>query len=85
MTVVSIWDALESTGSGTGLSADRNEEIRFLIHQDNENFPEVELIFYQYDSSNCLVSLNGDLRLFVDRSAIVDLEEQINEMFLDLN
>ncbi len=84
----SIWDALdalESTGSGTGLSADRNEELRFLIHQDNENFPEVELIFYQYDSSNCLVSLNGDLRLFVDRSAIVDLEEQINEMFLDLN
>ncbi|MCD8375810.1 MAG: DUF4340 domain-containing protein [Oscillospiraceae bacterium] len=83
----SIWDALDalaSTGSGSGLSTDRTVEISFTIYQDNENYPQVELTFYQYDSSSCLVSLNGEARLFVSRSDIVSLAELVNETVLDL-
>ncbi len=83
----SIWDALdalESTGSGSDLSTDRTVEISLIIYQDNESYPQVELTFYQYDSSNCLVSLNGEARLFVARSDIVSLTELVNEAVLDL-
>ncbi len=84
----SIWnalDAMESTGSGTDLTPERAEEISFVIHQENENFPEVDLAFYQYDSTNCLVSLNGETRLFVDRTSVVDLVELVNGIVLDLD
>lgn len=84
----SIWDALDalvSTGSDSSLSADRTAEISFTIHQASDSFPEVELTFYQYDSTSCLVSLNGEVRLFVSRSDIVSLIELVNETVLELN
>lgn len=63
---------LEVTGSDNG-AAPGTEEIAFTFHQDKENFPTVALTFSQYDSSSCLVTLNGESRLLVSRDGLLDL------------
>ena len=40
----------------------------------------MELVFYQYDSSTCLVSLNGETHLLVDRADVTDLAELVAEL-----
>ena len=75
-------DAMTSAGYATGIEPERSEEIRFLFRQDNEAFPEIELVFYQYDSTQCLVTLNGGSTVFVARSQVVDLVESITQLIL---
>ena len=74
--------ALSSTGSGENLTPQRDAEIRFLFHRNTESFSEVELTFYQYDSTSCLVGLNGETRLFVSRDDIVSLAEAVRDLVL---
>lgn len=83
LNVLDMLVAMESTGSKDGIEPERAEEIRFVLHRDNENFPEVELAFYQYDSTSCLVSLNGESRLFVAREDVTDVVEAFNQMVLE--
>ncbi|MGN0968565.1 MAG: DUF4340 domain-containing protein [Oscillospiraceae bacterium] len=80
--VLDSLEALNSTGSGEGLTPTRSAEIRFLFHRDADTFREVELTFYQYDSSSCLVSLNGETRLFVSRDSVVSIVEAVNALVL---
>lgn len=63
---------LEVSGSDAG-AAPGTEEIAFTFHQDKEAFPTVTLTFSQYDSSSCLVTLNGESRLLVSRDGLLDL------------
>lgn len=68
-------EALSSTGSAEGVSTALGEEIAFTFHRDSENFAEVELVIYGYDSASCIAVLNGGSALFVPREevqAIVD-------------
>ena len=68
-------EALSSTGSAEGVSTALGEEITFTFHRDSENFAEVELVIYGYDSASCIAVLNGGSALFVPREdvqAIVD-------------
>ena len=64
--------ALIDSGSDAG-AAPGTEEIAFTFHQDKEAFPTVTLTFSQYDSSSCLVTLNGESRLLVSRDGLLDL------------
>ena len=75
-------EALNSTGNGEGLTPTRSAEIRFIFHRNADTFREVELTFYQYDSSSCLVSLNGETRLFVSRDSVVSIVEAVNALVL---
>lgn len=80
-----IWDALddlESTGYATGLTPERREEIRFVIRREHDTFPEVELVIYQYNSTSCMVTLNGEATVFVARDAVVSLVEEVNSLVL---
>ena len=77
--LMSSLDAMESTGSAEGASPGA-QELRFTFHQDSESWPQVELVFYQYDSSTCLVSLNGETRLLVDRADVTDLADTVAEL-----
>ena len=43
----------------------------------------MELDFYQYDGSYCIVSLDGDELNYTDRAAVVDLKEAVNSVVLD--
>lgn len=80
--VLTALTALSASGSQDGVAPERGEEIRFLFHQNHTGFPTVELVFYSYDSSSCLVSLNGETRLFVDREEVVSIVEQVNALVL---
>lgn len=75
-------DGLESTGYATGLAPERSEEIRFVIRRDRETFPEVTLSIFQYNSTSCLVTLNGEATVFVDREDVVSLMEAVNDLVL---
>ena len=81
--VLSALTSLTSTGSGSGLAPERSEEIRFLFHRNTDSFQTVTLAFYQYDSASCLVSLNGEARLFARREDVVSLVEEDNALVLD--
>lgn len=73
-------EALSSTGSAEGVSTALGEEIAFTFHRDSENFAEVELVIYGYDSASCIAVLNGGSALFVPREdvqAIVDTVEAL--------
>lgn len=73
-------EALSSTGSAEGVSTALGEEIAFTFHRDSENFAEVELVIYGYDSASCIAVLNGGSALFVQREdvqAIVDAVEAL--------
>lgn len=81
----SILDALDdliSTGYAAEDPAENPEEIRFVIHQNNQNFPEVELVFYRYNSTSCMVTLNGEPTVFVNRADVVSLVETVNDQVL---
>ena len=81
----SILDALDdltSTGYAAEDPGENPEEIRFVIHQNHQNFPEVELVFYRYNSTSCMVTLNGEPTVFVNRADVVSLVETVNDQVL---
>lgn len=72
--------SLSASGSGAGLSPSRDAEISFLFHRNTDSFQEVELTFYPYDSNSCLVSLNGETRLFVSRTDVASIVETVKAL-----
>ena len=83
--VSDIWDALdglETKGYATGIAPERSEEIRITFFREHDAYPEVELVFYQYDSTQCLTTLNGESTLLVSRADVVDLAEEITLLLL---
>lgn len=80
---MNILDGMAFSGYATGITPERSEEIRLVIHRENENFPDVEIVFYQYDSTKCLVQLMGESTVFTAREDVVALIEEINSMVLD--
>ena len=82
-----ITDALDSIQDleVTGSDADATpgtEELAFTFYQDKENFPTVTLVFSQYDSS-CLVTLNGESRLLVSRTDLLDLVDTLQDLLAE--
>lgn len=55
-------------------------DINFVFHRSTEGYKEVELIFYAYDSTDCLVSLNGEARLTVSRSSVENIINDISNL-----
>lgn len=43
----------------------------------------MELVFYQYDSGSCLVGLNGETRLLVDRDSLLEIIETLRELLTE--
>lgn len=85
---VDITDALDSIQdlAVTGSDADATpgtEELSFTFYQDKENFPTVTLVFSQYDSSSCLVTLNGESRLLVSRTDLLDLVDTLQDLLAE--
>lgn len=85
---VDITDALDGIQdlAVTGSDADATpgtEELAFTFYQDKENFPTVTLVFSQYDSSSCLVTLNGESRLLVSRTDLLDLVDTLQDLLAE--
>ena len=78
-----VFDYIQSlypTSSGAAKTPERQAEISFVFHRSTERYNEVELIFYAYDSTDCLVSLNGEARLTVSRSSVENIINDINNL-----
>lgn len=73
--LLSSLNFLDSAGAAPTAEPQRSAQLSFLFHRNTETFPEVELIFYQYDSTTCLVSLNGEIRLTAAREDVDGLAE----------
>lgn len=81
--ITQLLDGMTYTGyAGTGVP-ETGEEIRFVIHRNHPTFPEVELSFYRYNSSDCLTVLNGEPTVYVSREDVVALVETVNGEVLD--
>lgn len=61
----------------------KQRELALTFYQDSERYPEVELVFYQYDSGSCLVGLNGETRLLVDRDSLLEIIETMRELLTE--
>lgn len=59
------------------------EEIRMTLTLDLEGEPQVELVLYRYDGTNCLAVVDGAPVALVLRSAVVDLVESVNQIVLN--
>ena len=81
-----VFDYIQSlypTSSGAAKTPERQEEINFVFHRSTEGYKEVELIFYAYDSTDCLVSLNGEARLTVSRSSVENIINDISKLITE--
>ena len=58
------------------------EEIRMTVHLDNENFPQIETVFYRYDGTNCLATVDGEPFAYITRDKVVDLIEAVHGIVL---
>lgn len=79
-----IQSALESITAAefTDEAPAGQQEIRLTLHLTDENFSQVEIVFYRYDGSNCLATVDGDSFALVSRSSVVDLMEAVNAIVL---
>lgn len=73
--VLTLLDDMESTGTLSGSDPELGDEITFVFNRNTDSFQTVTLTFSQYDSSSCLVTLDGETRLLVDRTSVDELIE----------
>ena len=66
--------------SGSEKEPDMSMLLRFTFHRNTDKFRTVVLEFYDYDSGNCLVSLDGTARLLVSRSDLSALLESVRAL-----
>lgn len=78
--VLTSLTAMDSNGYGTGITPECSAEISFRITRDQNE--DVELTFYQYNSTSCLVTLNGESTVTVAREDVVELVEAVNGIVL---
>ena len=81
--VTDALDSMTSSDSEEDATAEGTAQIAFVFTQDSENFPQVTLELYQYDSSTCLARLNGEARLLVADDTVSSLLETVSELFAE--
>lgn len=81
--VLSDLSAISTTGSLNGQIEVETDEIAFVFHLNNSDYPEIALTFHQHNSTDCTVTLNGETRLLIPRSDVVDLKEAVLSLTLD--
>ncbi len=59
------------------------QEIKLTLHLDHEYFPQIEIVLYRYDGTNCLAAVDGESFALVSRSDVVDLIEAVNAIILN--
>lgn len=63
-----------------GETPKREAVLSLVFHRENEKHPRTELVFYSYDSSDCLVTLDGKSTVFVDRYSVNSLVDRIRSL-----
>lgn len=71
---------MTSSGYATGITPEGEPEITFRILRDRESFSEVTLCFYAYNSSSCLVTLDGVSTVTVKRETAAELVSSVEKL-----
>ena len=58
------------------------QELGLTLYLTDENFPQVDIVLYRYDGTNCLAVVDGKSFALVSRSSVVDLIEAVNAIVL---
>lgn len=56
---------LNSAGYAEAVVPEQEPLLKYVFYRNTENFARVELSIYPYDSTNCLVVLNGESTVFI--------------------
>lgn len=75
--VLQTLTGLASSGYATGMTPEGESRIRFRIYRDRAVFSEVELAFYTYNSTDCIVTLDGTATVTVSRENVDGLVEEM--------
>lgn len=79
-TVLEDLTDMESSGYATGLTPEGESRIAFQICRDRAAFGEVELAFFTYTSTDCVVTLEGSATVTVSREKVEALIQKISEL-----
>lgn len=71
---------MTSSGYAAGITPEGEPEITFRILRDRENFSEVTLCFYAYNSTSCLVTLDGVSTVTVKRETAAELVSSVEKL-----
>lgn len=79
--MLSAVNSLTATADASG-SAGEEPLLTFTFHRSTgDDFAELTLTLYAWDTGSCLASFSGEGSRLVDRSAVTDLTEQIQALF----
>ena len=75
-------EKLSFVNYATGLTPDETKEMfRVVFHLKSGNFETVEVVIYGYTSTECLVTLNGEATIKVERSDVNTLVTDTEKLF----
>ncbi len=69
--------------SFTDAEAAGKEEIRVVVHMENDHADTIVIVLYRQDGANCLCEVNGESTALIPRSNVVDLIEAVNTIVLN--
>lgn len=79
--MLSAVNSLTATADASGSAGDE-PLLTFTFHRNTgDDFAELTLTLYAWDTGSCLASFSGEGSRLVDRSAVTDLTEQIQALF----
>ena len=75
-------ELLNMTGAdyANGEEPKREVELKFRFSRESETHPVTELCFYPYDSTYCLVTVDGSSTVFVARYDVSSLADQLHSL-----
>lgn len=71
---------LASSGYATGMTPEGENRLTFRVYRDRAAFSEVELAFHTYNSTDCIVTLDGTATVTVSRENVDDLVGKMEEI-----
>lgn len=78
--MLSAVNGLTAAGDASG-TADDSPQVTFTFHRNTDDFGQLTLTLYPWDTGSCLAVFTGESGRLVDRSAVTDLTEQIQALF----
>ena len=72
-------NGLTATGFADKTEPKRTAELAFLFTQNQNDHSNFELVFYPYDSTSCLVTIDGESTVFVSRYDVEKIKEYLEE------
>ena len=78
--VLNSLSGMTSGGYATGITPEGEPEITFRFFRDRDSFSQVTLSFYAYNSTSCLVTLDGVSTVTVKRETAAELVSSVKNI-----